>query len=82
MTSGISRLLTAASTGFLHPSRRRIVKTAWDARALRRRALALARSVEDDQESEALAAALAGCEVLRSSLLKAPLLLREVPDVR
>jgi uncharacterized membrane protein YccC len=82
MTSGISRLLTAASVGFLHPSRRRIVKTAWDARALRRRALALARSVEDDQESEALAAALAGCEVLRSSLLKAPLLLREVPDVR
>jgi uncharacterized membrane protein YccC len=96
MTSGVSRLLTAASAGFLHPSRRRIVTTAWDARALRRRALALARSVEDDQESmeddqesmeddqenEALAAALAGCEVLRSSLLKAPLLLREVPDVR
>jgi len=82
MTSGISRLITAASPGFLHPSRRQIVKTAWDARALRRRALALARSVEDDQESEALLAALAGCEVLRSSLLKAPLLLREVLDAR
>ncbi len=82
MTSGISRLLTAASPGFLHPSRRQIVKTAWDARALRRRALALARSVENDQESEALVAALAGCEVLRSSLLKAPLLLREVLDAR
>jgi len=27
-------------------------------------------------------AALAGCESLRSSLLKAPLLLREVVDVR
>jgi uncharacterized membrane protein YccC len=82
MAAEISRLLTHAAAGFLHPSRRRIVKTAWDARALRRRALALARSVEDDQESEALAAALAGCEVLRASLLKAPLLLREVPDVR
>jgi uncharacterized membrane protein YccC len=82
MTAGISRLLTHAAAGFLHPSRRRIVKTAWDARALRRRALDLARSAEDERESEALAAALAGCELLRSSLLKAPLLLREVPDVR
>jgi uncharacterized membrane protein YccC len=82
MTSGISRLLTAASAGFLHPSPRRIVKAAWDARALRRQALALARSAADEQESEALAAALAGCELLRSSLLKAPLLVREVPDAR
>ena len=65
-----------------HPTRRRLVETAWEARALRRRALALARTAEDERESEALAAALAGCEVLRSSLLKAPLLLREVLDAR
>ncbi|MGA2124957.1 MAG: FUSC family protein [Xanthobacteraceae bacterium] len=82
MTAGISRLLTDAAAGFLHPSRRRSVKTAWDARALRWRALAPARSAEDELESEALAATLAGCEVLRSSLLRAPLLLREVPDAR
>ncbi len=81
MISGISRLLADASAGFLHLSRWRIVKTAWDARALRRRALALARVAADEREGEALVAALAGCEVLRSSLLKASLLLREVPDV-
>jgi uncharacterized membrane protein YccC len=82
MTERISRLLANASLSFLHPSRRHLVKTAWDARALRRRALALARGTQDEREGEALAAALAGCEVLRSSLLKAPLLLWEVPDVR
>jgi uncharacterized membrane protein YccC len=82
MTSGISRLLTDASASFLHPSRRRMAKTAWDARALRRRALALARGAQDEREAEALAVALAGCELLRSSLRRAPLLLREAADVR
>src|SRR5262249_48099908 len=82
MTSGISRLLTDASASFLHPSRRRMVKTAWDARALRRRALALARGAQDEREAEALAVALARCELLRSSLREAPLLLREAADVR
>jgi len=82
MSAGISRLLTEASAAFLRPSRRRLVVTGWHARALRRRALAFARSARDDRESEALAAALAGCEAMRSSLLKVPLLLREVADVR
>ena len=82
MSSEISRLLTRASAGFLHPSRARVVQTAWDARALRRRALALARATKDEQESEALVATLVGCESLRSSLLKAPQLLRDAPDVR
>jgi uncharacterized membrane protein YccC len=81
MVAGISRLLTLASTAFLHPSRRRLVETAWEARTLRRRALALTRAAESEHDSDALAAALAGCEVLRSRLLKVPLLLREVPDV-
>jgi uncharacterized membrane protein YccC len=82
MVAGISRLLTLASTAFLHPSRRRLVETAWEARTLRRRALALTRAAESEHDSDALAAALVGCEVLRSRLLKVPLLLREVPDVR
>jgi hypothetical protein len=67
---------------FFRPSRRRTVQTAWNARELRRRALAIARGAEDERETEALAATVAGCERLRSSLLKAPVLLREVPDVR
>jgi uncharacterized membrane protein YccC len=82
MTSGISRLLADASVSFFRPSRRRTVQTAWNARELRRQALAIARGAEDERETEALAATVAGCEVLRSSLLKAPLLLREVADVR
>jgi uncharacterized membrane protein YccC len=82
MVAGTSRLLTLASTAFLHPSRRRLVETAWEARTLRRRALALARAAESEHDSDAFAATLAGCEVLRSRLLKVPLLLREVPDVR
>lgn len=82
MTSGISRLLADASVSFFRPSRRRTVQTVWNARELRRQALAIARGAEDEREIEALAATVAGCEVLRSSLLKAPLLLREVADVR
>jgi uncharacterized membrane protein YccC len=82
VTSGISRLLTLASAGFLHPSRRALVKTAWEARALRRRALALARGAADERESETLASVLAGCELLRSSLVKTPLRSREVANVR
>jgi uncharacterized membrane protein YccC len=82
MTAGISRLVADASVSFFRPSRRRTVQTAWNARELRRRALAIARGAEDERETEALAATVAGCERLRSSLLKAPVLLREVPDVR
>ena len=82
MISEISRLLADASASFLHPSRRRIAKTAWEARCLRRRALALGRAAEDEREIEALAVAVAGCELLQLTVRKAPSLLWEAADVR
>jgi len=78
----VSSLLGHISWAYLHPSRASLIKAAWEARALRRRALAMARAVSDPEQTEALANVLVGCEMLRSDLVKELILLRETSNVR
>ena len=82
MAAGISSLLGHISWAYLHPCRASLTKSAWEARALRRRSLAMARAANDPEETEALATILVRCEALRSNLPKALILLRETSDVR
>jgi hypothetical protein len=78
----VSSLLGHISRAYLHPSRASLIKSAWEARALRRRLLATACAASDPEQTEALAAVLFGCEALRSDLVKALILSRETSDVR
>jgi uncharacterized membrane protein YccC len=82
MAADISSLLGHISWAYLHPCRASLTKSAWEARALRRRSLAMARAASDPEETEALAAVLVGCEALRSTLRKTLILLPETSDVR
>jgi uncharacterized membrane protein YccC len=82
MAADISSLLGHISWAYLHPCRASLTKSAWEARALRRRSLAMARAASDPKETEALAAVLVGCEALRSTLRKTLFLLMETSDVR
>jgi hypothetical protein len=82
MVASISSLLGHISWACLHPCRASLTKSAWEARVLRCRSLAMARAASDAEETEALAAVLVGCEALRFNLRKALILLRETSDVR
>jgi hypothetical protein len=78
----VSSLLGRISRAYLHPSRARFLRSAWEARALRHRSLAAARAAKDPEQIDALAEVLAGCETLRSGLVKPLMQLREISDVR
>jgi uncharacterized membrane protein YccC len=78
----VSSLLGRISRAYLHPSRAGLLKSAWEARTLRQRSLATARAAKDPEQIDALADVLAGCEALRSGLVKALVHLQEMSDVR
>ena len=77
----VSRLLASISRTCLNPSRASLTRSAWEARALCRRSLVMARSASNSHETDALAEILVGCEALRSDLLKARMFLPEESDV-
>jgi uncharacterized membrane protein YccC len=81
MTCGIAGLLAQASLTFLRPSRASLTQSPWEARALRRRALALARTAGQHEDIEPLAAVLVECERLRRNLIKTGVLLQEASHV-
>ena len=78
----VSSLLGGISRTYLKPSSASLTRSAWAARSLCRRSLAMARTASKSKETEALAAVVVGCEALRSDLLKARMLLPEKSDVR
>jgi uncharacterized membrane protein YccC len=78
----VSSLLGGISRTYLKPSSASLTRSAWAARSLCRRSLAMARAASKSKETEALAAVVVGCEALRSDLLKARMLLPEKSDVR
>jgi uncharacterized membrane protein YccC len=82
ITAGVSRLFGRIARSRLHPSRASITRIAWEARVLRRRALALARSKIDDTQTDVLGPVIVSCELLRSGLLESRLLLPDAADVR
>jgi uncharacterized membrane protein YccC len=77
MKHEIVMLLGRVSEAFAAPSRAGLVKQAWDARGLRMRILKEARGADNIRETTDLGRALAGCERLRSSLLKSRVYLSE-----
>ena len=77
-----SSLLRRISWTYVNPTRARCITSAWQARALRRRALAAARATTGTKEVEMLGAVVAASEVLRSRILEASLFMPETADVR
>ena len=82
LAAGVSSLLGHTSSAYCYPRRADLAKCAWEARNVRRRSLAMARAASGEQDIEALAAVVVGCEALRSNLLKSLILLPETADVR
>jgi Fusaric acid resistance protein family len=82
LAAGVSSLLGRISSAYRYPRRTSLTKCAWEARNLRRRSLAMARAASDAKEIEALAEVFAGCEALRSNLLKSLILIPRTSDVR
>jgi hypothetical protein len=82
LAAGVSNLLGRISSAYRYPCRTSLTKCAWEARNLRRRSLAMARAASNAKEIEALAEILAGCEALRSNLLKSLILIPRTSDVR
>jgi uncharacterized membrane protein YccC len=66
----VFELLDDLSGTYRQPSRANLVSTAWKARALRRRSLAMARDAGETPTIAALIDVIVGCEVLRSELLR------------
>ena len=78
--AAVSRLFANISQTYLNPSRASLTRSAWEARAICRRSLFMARSASNSNETNALAEVLVGCEALRSNLLKARMFLSEKSD--
>jgi uncharacterized membrane protein YccC len=77
----ISKLLADLSRVYLRPSWARLTRSAWDARVVSRRLLALALPADKPTDSEALILLAVTCEALRSNLLRFRLFVREERDV-
>jgi uncharacterized membrane protein YccC len=78
----LEMLVGRTSKTFLKPSRAKLAKRAWEARALRNLSLMEARASSRVEEVAALGPVLVGCENFRSNLLKARILLPENSDAR
>jgi uncharacterized membrane protein YccC len=82
IAAALESLMARISLVFSRPSRASLIKGAWEARALRRRSLAMARAANGGEELELLATVVSATESLRSNLLKARVLVRDNADVR
>ncbi|MGY8663806.1 FUSC family protein [Bradyrhizobium sp. UFLA05-109] len=78
----LSGLLDYLSLTYADPTRTHLIASAWRARALRRHSLMAARTTSACEEIDAIAEVIAGCEMLRCSLLRARTLVRETRHVR
>jgi hypothetical protein len=82
ITADLSVLLKRIAKTPFRQGRASFTRSAWEARLLRHRALALARATENAEDIDVLGTVVVGCETLRSGLLKARLLVPDNSDVR
>jgi uncharacterized membrane protein YccC len=82
MATEAPRLLRQISKTPVKGGRASLTRSAWTARLLRRRALAMARTAVDTKEAEVLGSVIVDLETLRSGLLKVRQLLPDNSDVR
>lgn len=79
--AGLSSLLDGLSQTYTDPSRTNLTTSAWKARALRRRSLAMARGASASDEIDAINEVIVGCEMLRSNLLRTRTLMQDTCNV-
>jgi uncharacterized membrane protein YccC len=82
VATDISRLLKRISRTSLRHGKASFTRCAWEARQLRRRSVAMARTTTNAKEIDVLGTVAVGCETLRSGLLKARVLVPDNSDVR
>jgi uncharacterized membrane protein YccC len=82
VATDISMLLKRISRASLRHGKASFTRCAWDARLLRRRLLAMARTTTNEKEIDVLGTLVVGCEILRSGLIKARVLVPDSSDVR
>jgi uncharacterized membrane protein YccC len=82
IATDLSMLLQRISRTSLRYGRASFTRYAWEARLLKRRALSRARTATNADDIGVLGTVVVGCETLRSSLIKARLLVPDNSDVR
>ena len=82
IATDLSMLLRRISRTSPRHGRASFTRYAWEARLLKRRALSVARTATSADDISVLGTVVVGCEILRSGLLKARLLVQENSDVR